>query len=54
MAWFVVARVLFVVVEVKDRELQDARMKSGDVRKVAEIIEPFGQRPTAFEVFERP
>jgi 4-amino-4-deoxy-L-arabinose transferase-like glycosyltransferase len=43
-----------VVVPVEDREVQDARMTSPGVRKVAEIIEPFGARPTAFVVFERP
>jgi 4-amino-4-deoxy-L-arabinose transferase-like glycosyltransferase len=42
------------VVNVEDRQPVDPRVKSGDVRKVAEIVEPFGQRPTAFEVFERP
>ena len=43
-----------VVVPVEDRELKDARMTAPDVRKVDEIIEPFGSRPTAFVVFERP
>ena len=43
-----------IVVPVEDREVKDARMTAPDVRKVTEIIEPFGDRPVAFVVFERP
>jgi hypothetical protein len=42
------------IVNVEDRQPLDPRVNSGDVRKIAEIVEPFGQRPTAFAVFERP
>lgn len=42
-----------VVVPAVENVVTDARMKSADVRKVAEIIEPFGARPTAFVMFER-
>jgi 4-amino-4-deoxy-L-arabinose transferase-like glycosyltransferase len=42
------------VVNVVDGQAQDARAASTAVRKVADIVEPFGQRPVAFEVFERP
>jgi 4-amino-4-deoxy-L-arabinose transferase-like glycosyltransferase len=43
-----------VLVQVVDREVQDPRVAPPEVRKVADIIEPFGQRPIAFELFERP
>jgi 4-amino-4-deoxy-L-arabinose transferase-like glycosyltransferase len=43
-----------VVVPVEDRQLKDPAIVSPDMRKVADIIEPFGDRPTAFVVFERP
>jgi hypothetical protein len=44
-----------VVAPVEDRQLQDPRMTaSPDLRKVADIMEPFGDRLTAFMVFERP
>lgn len=42
-----------VVVPVIDREVKDERMKAPDVRKVAEIVEPFRNGPTSFVLFER-
>jgi hypothetical protein len=44
-----------VVAPVEDRQLQDPRMSSSpDMRKVADIMEPFGDNLAAFMVFERP
>jgi hypothetical protein len=37
----------------EDREVRDPRMKSREVRKVGEIVEPFGARPVDFVVFAR-
>ncbi len=42
-----------VVVNVVDRQVQDPRMQSPELRKIAEVVEPFGQRPVAFAIFER-
>jgi 4-amino-4-deoxy-L-arabinose transferase-like glycosyltransferase len=42
-----------IVVPTVESVVTDARMKFADVRKVAEIIEPFGAKPIAFVVFER-
>jgi 4-amino-4-deoxy-L-arabinose transferase-like glycosyltransferase len=36
-----------------ERDAATAEMHSSDVRKVGEIVEPFGARPTAFVIFER-
>jgi len=48
------SRSLFVV-NVEDNEPQDPRVRSTrDVRRVADVVEPFGQRPVVFAVFERP
>jgi len=41
------------VVQVEDRQLKDPRAKMPGLKKVAEIVEPFGQRPVVFAVFER-
>lgn len=42
-----------VVVPFMDREIKDARMTLPDMRKIADILEPFANPPPAFAVFER-
>jgi hypothetical protein len=42
-----------IVLPAVDHDVATAEMKSPDVRKVGEIIEPFGARPTAFVIYER-
>jgi hypothetical protein len=43
-----------VVVSLLDREVRDRRLEPPDMRKVAEIVEPFRAGPTTFVLFERP
>ena len=43
-----------VVVPAEDREVKDPRMHAPDVRRVTNIMEPFGDNLIAFVLFERP
>ena len=43
-----------VVVPAEDREVKDPRMHAPDVRKVTNVMEPFGDNLIAFVLFERP
>jgi 4-amino-4-deoxy-L-arabinose transferase-like glycosyltransferase len=42
-----------IVLPAADQDVTTAKMESPNVRKIGEIVEPFGARPTAFVLFER-
>ena len=42
-----------VVVSATDADATDPRLKSEAMRKVADVVEPFGSMPKDFEIFER-
>jgi 4-amino-4-deoxy-L-arabinose transferase-like glycosyltransferase len=42
-----------IVLPAVDHDVTTAELRSPDVRKIGEIVEPFGARPTAFVLFER-